>query len=203
MAKADIKDNKDNVRQNWGRKHPSLVELDLLTLQKESYQWFEEVGIKQVLDEISPIDDFTGKNWTLILKDYKIGKPTNTPDLCLSKGLILVDTKYEFGLHNGKLTLIDEIHTPDSSRFWIAKTYQSRVKKGLEPENFDKEFLRLWYVKRGYRGDGPPPAMAKELIVATAQRYIGVYEKLTGKKFKAFEYPIEERIKKNLKKYFS
>jgi len=121
--------------------------------------------------------------------------------LCLSKGLILVDTKYEFGIYNGKLTLIDEIHTPDSSRFWIAKTYQERFKKGLEPENFDKEFLRLWYVKRGYCGDGSPPPMAKELIVAVAQRYIGVYEKLTGKKFKAFEYPIEERIKKNLKEY--
>lgn len=122
---------------------------------------------------------------------------------CKKKGLILVDTKYEFGLYKGKLTLIDEIHTQDSSRFWIAKTYQERFKKGLEPENFDKEFLRLWYVKRGYRGDGPPPKMADELIVATAQRYIGVYEKLTGKKFKAFEYPIEERIKKNLRKYIS
>lgn len=121
--------------------------------------------------------------------------------LCLSKGLILVDTKYEFGLHNDKLTLIDEIHTPDSSRFWIAKTYKSRFEKGLEPENFDKEFLRLWYVKRGYRGDGPPPPMAKELVVAVAQRYIGVYEKLTGGKFKSFEYPIEERIKKNLSSY--
>lgn len=121
--------------------------------------------------------------------------------LCLSKGLILVDTKYEFGLHNGKLTLIDEIHTPDSSRFWIAKTYKSRFEKGLEPENFDKEFLRLWYVKRGYKGDGHPPKMTNELIVATAQRYIGVYEKLTHKKFKAFKYPIEERIKKNLKGY--
>src|SRR3989339_667977 len=122
--------------------------------------------------------------------------------LCLSKGLILVDTKYEFGLHNGKLTLIDEIHTPDSSRFWIAKTYKELFNKGFEPENFDKEFLRLWYVKRGYRGDGPPPPMAKELIVAVVQRYIGVYEILTGPKFKAFQYPIEERIKKNLKKYF-
>ena len=122
--------------------------------------------------------------------------------LCFSKGLILVDTKYEFGLHNGKLTLIDEIHTPDSSRFWIAKTYKTLFNKGSEPENFDKEFLRLWYVKRGYRGDGPPPKMASELIVATAQRYIAVYEKLTGKNFKAFEYPIEERIKKNLKNYF-
>jgi phosphoribosylaminoimidazole-succinocarboxamide synthase len=120
--------------------------------------------------------------------------------LCKSKDLILVDTKYEFGLYDGKLTLIDEIHTPDSSRFWIADSYPSCFKKGLEPENFDKEFLRLWYAKRGYKGDGKPPAMTKELIVALAKRYIAIYEKLTGKKFKHFEYPIEKRIIKNLSK---
>lgn len=119
------------------------------------------------------------------------------------KGLILVDTKYEFGLHKGKLTLIDEIHTPDSSRFWIAKTYKARLAKGLEPENFDKEFLRLWYAKRGYRGDGPPPKMSNKLIVDMAQRYIGVYEKLTGKKFIPFKYPIEKRIIMKLNKYAS
>lgn len=118
--------------------------------------------------------------------------------LCKRHGLILVDTKYEFGLYKGKLTLIDEIHTPDSSRFWISDTYKSRFKRGLEPENFDKEFLRLWYVNRGYRGDGPPPKMTSELIVAVSKRYIGVYEKLTGKKFKAFKYPIEKRVQKNL-----
>ncbi len=118
--------------------------------------------------------------------------------LCQRRGLILVDTKYEFGLYKGKLTLIDEIHTPDSSRFWVAKTYQEKFRKGLEPENFDKEFLRLWYVKRGYRGDGPPPKMAKELMVALAKRYIAVYEKLTGRQFQSFTYPIEERIIKNL-----
>lgn len=114
--------------------------------------------------------------------------------LCNKRGLILVDTKYEFGLHKGQLMLIDEIHTPDSSRFWIAKSYLERLKKGLEPENYDKEFLRLWYAKRGYRGEGKPPEMPKELIVALAQRYIGVYEKITGKKFCAYQYPIEKTI---------
>lgn len=114
--------------------------------------------------------------------------------LCKKRGLILVDTKYEFGLYKGKLTLIDEIHTPDSSRFWIEKTYKKRFEKGLEPENFDKEFLRLWYAKRGYKGDGTPPEMAHELIVDLAKRYISVYEKITNKKFKAYQYPIEERI---------
>lgn len=114
--------------------------------------------------------------------------------LCKRRGLILVDTKYEFGLYNGKLTLIDEIHTPDSSRFWIAKTYKERFKKGLEPENFDKEFLRLWYAKHGYRGDGKPPVISKQLIVGLAKRYISVYEKITGKIFKAYRYPLEEGI---------
>lgn len=145
--------------------------------------------------------------------------------LCQKRGLILVDTKYEFGLYNGKLTLIDEIHTPDSSRFWTKESYERLFGKDEngeapnrrssdartqtseggksgsgEPENFDKEFLRLWYVERGYRGDGPPPPMSKELIVALAQRYITVFEKLTGRKFQAFEYPIEDRIIDNLKK---
>lgn len=118
--------------------------------------------------------------------------------LCKKRGLILVDTKYEFGLYNGKLMLIDEIHTPDSSRFWIADTYEKRFKKGLEPENFDKEFLRLRYAKMGYRGDGLPPEMPRDLIAALAKRYIAVYEKLTEKKFKGYKYPINERLKKNI-----
>lgn len=121
--------------------------------------------------------------------------------LCKKRGLILVDTKYEFGLYKGKLTLIDEIHTPDSSRFWIGRTYLSRFKKGLEPENFDKEFLRLWYAKRGYKGDGKPPEMAKQLIVDLAKRYISVYEKITGKKFKGYKYPIEKRIQDVIEEY--
>ena len=114
--------------------------------------------------------------------------------ICKKRGLILVDTKYEFGLYKGKVTLIDEIHTPDSSRFWVEKTYKKRFEKGLEPENFDKEFLRLWYANRGYKGDGKPPAMSKQLIVDLAKRYVSVYEKITGKKFIAYRYPIEERI---------
>ncbi|MBI4035874.1 phosphoribosylaminoimidazolesuccinocarboxamide synthase [Candidatus Daviesbacteria bacterium] len=120
--------------------------------------------------------------------------------ICNKAGIILVDTKYEFGLLNGKLILIDELHTPDGSRFWIKKTYQDRFKKGQEPENFDKEFLRLWYAEKGYKGNGEPPKMSKDLIVSLSQRYISIYEKLTGKKFKVFEYPIEERIKNNLRR---
>lgn len=120
--------------------------------------------------------------------------------LCEKRGLILVDTKYEFGLYNGELTLIDEVHTPDSSRFWVKDTYKSRLEKGEEPESFDKEILRLWYAKKGYKGDGKPPAMTDEIIVAMSQRYIGVYEKITGKKFVPYKYPIEQRVKGNILK---
>ncbi len=123
--------------------------------------------------------------------------------LCAEKGLILVDTKYEFGLSDGKLTLIDEIHTPDSSRFWVKDTYESRFEKGEEPENYDKEFLRLWYTNKGYKGTGTPPEMSDELIVAVSKRYIDVYEKITGEKFQVYNYPIEDRIKKNIKKFIN
>jgi phosphoribosylaminoimidazole-succinocarboxamide synthase len=122
---------------------------------------------------------------------------------CKKRGLILVDTKYEFGLYKGKLMLMDEIHTPDSSRFWVSESYQARIKKGLEPENFDKEFLRLWYAKRGYRGDGKPPVMTKGLILSVAKRYIAVYEKTTRMKFAGFSYPIEDRIAKAITAYLS
>ena len=104
--------------------------------------------------------------------------------ICAKAGIILVDTKYEFGLDKkGRLMLIDEIHTPDSSRFWIKKTYKERFRKGLEPQNFDKEFLRLWYAKRGYTGSGLPPKMPSTLAKAVSNRYIQICKKITGKKF--------------------
>ena len=104
--------------------------------------------------------------------------------ICKRARIILVDTKYEFGLDkNNRLILIDEIHTPDSSRFWIEKTYKERFEKGLEPENFDKEFLRIWFKKRGYAGDGKPPKMPKSFIYKVTKRYISIYEMITGEKF--------------------
>lgn len=110
-------------------------------------------------------------------------------------GLILVDTKYEFGLSEaGELMLIDEVHTPDSSRFWRADSYEERFAAGEEPENFDKEFIRLWYAERGYRGDGKPPAWDADLAVRASRRYIQVYEMLTGLAFAPAPYPAEPRV---------
>lgn len=110
--------------------------------------------------------------------------------LCEGRGIILVDTKYEFGIHKGKVILVDEIHTPDSSRFWIKKTYKERFKKNLEPENFDKEFLRLWFKNKGYTGEGKPPKMPKSFINKVSKRYVDIFEKITGKKF----VPATEKI---------
>ena len=115
-------------------------------------------------------------------------------------GLILVDTKYEFGIaSDGTVMLIDEVHTPDSSRYWKADTYEAKFNAGNEPENFDKEFVRIAYAEKGYRGDGEIPSMPDELWVAASERYITIYEMLTSKTFVAGEYPIEERLNKNLK----
>ncbi|MEW5830315.1 MAG: phosphoribosylaminoimidazolesuccinocarboxamide synthase [Chloroflexota bacterium] len=123
-------------------------------------------------------------------------------------GLILVDTKYEFGrAPDGRVMLIDEVHTPDSSRFWKADTYESRFAAGQEPENFDKEFIRLAYAEgrgdpagRPYRGDGEPPKMPETLWAAASERYITIYEMLTGEAFAPGAYPVEPRLVENLRK---
>jgi phosphoribosylaminoimidazole-succinocarboxamide synthase len=122
--------------------------------------------------------------------------------ICDKGGFILADTKYEFGLdRNGKLILIDEIHTPDSSRLWVKATYKERFKKSEEVENYDKEIMRIWFAKQGYIGKGKPPQMSQELIAEIATRYIEVYEKITGEKFEIdLATPPKERILESLSK---
>lgn len=122
-------------------------------------------------------------------------------ELARKAGLILVDTKYEFGrTTDGRILLIDEVHTPDSSRFWKADTYAAQLAAGKEPENFDKEFVRIAYAEKGYRGDGEIPAMPAELWASASQRYITIYEMLTGLAFVPGAYPVEARLVENLKK---
>lgn len=116
-------------------------------------------------------------------------------------GMILVDTKYEMGLLNGRLILIDEVHTPDSSRYWVKKTYRERFGKGLEPESYDKEPLRIWFKEHGYKGEGKPPKMPPEFIAKMSMLYMGIYEKITGKKFTPdMSKDVDKRILNNLKK---
>ncbi|MBN1537408.1 MAG: phosphoribosylaminoimidazolesuccinocarboxamide synthase [Anaerolineales bacterium] len=122
-------------------------------------------------------------------------------NLANQAGLILVDTKYEFGMTaDGRILLIDEVHTPDSSRFWKADSYLERFDGGEEPENFDKEFIRLAYVRLGYQGEGEPPLIPDDLWIAASQRYMTIYERLTGKPFIPGDYPVAPRLTENLKK---
>lgn len=120
------------------------------------------------------------------------------------QGVILVDTKYEFGRNSkGEIVLIDEIHTPDSSRFWIAETYEQKIANGEEPDNINKEYLRLWLANQGYMGDGEMPEITDEVRIETAKKYIEAYELITGQEFKPEVGDSHARIESNLKKFFN
>ena len=116
------------------------------------------------------------------------------------RGLLLVDTKYEFGRdRNGQIVVADEIHTPDSSRFWIADTYPARWAANAEPENIDKEFFRLWFVKNGDPyGASPLPPAPEELVLELASRYIQLFEKITGETFTPVPGDPIRRMRTNL-----
>ena len=117
----------------------------------------------------------------------------------LERGLILVDTKYEIGRKpDGTLCFIDEIHTPDSSRYWYADDYQARFDKGEEPRGLDKEYVRRTLAEQGYKGDGPPPKLTDEVRVEAARRYIQVCELVTGRPFVPNAEEPLGRIKRNL-----
>jgi phosphoribosylaminoimidazole-succinocarboxamide synthase len=119
---------------------------------------------------------------------------------CADRGLILVDTKYEFGrTPDGRIVVIDEIHTPDSSRFWFAESYQKQMSKGEDPISFDKEYLRRWLIQQGFKGDGPIPAIPDDIRIEAARRYIESCDAVTGVPFEPNLEPPLQRIKKNLK----
>ena len=125
---------------------------------------------------------------------FRIGQ-----DFARSRGLILVDTKYELGLGpDGKIVVIDEIHTPDSSRYWYADRYEQAMSAGESPPALDKEFVRLWLGEQGYKGDGTPPALSTEVRCEAARRYIETFEQVTGQPFEANTEPPNERIHRNL-----
>jgi phosphoribosylaminoimidazole-succinocarboxamide synthase len=120
-------------------------------------------------------------------------------DVARRAGLLLADTKYEFGLaSDGSVMLIDEMHTPDSSRFWELSTYEERMERGDEPESLDKEPVRLALNAAGYDGHGEPPAMSDVTVFETTKRYIAAFTRLTGRSFVPGTYPVQQRLEKNL-----
>lgn len=126
--------------------------------------------------------------------------------MAAEKGLILVDTKYEFGKKDGKIYLIDEIHTPDSSRYFYADGYEERQAKGERQKQLSKEFVREWLIAHGFQGlEGQTlPHMPEDFVQSVTDRYIELFEKITGKEFiKADNSNIEERIKSNVENFLS
>jgi phosphoribosylaminoimidazole-succinocarboxamide synthase len=120
------------------------------------------------------------------------------------RGLILVDTKYEMGLdERGGLVVIDEIHTPDSSRYWYRDTYPRAISEGRDPEALDKEYVRRWLVERGWRGEGPHPAIPDDVRCEASRRYIEAYERVTGRQFEPSTEDPTERIRRNLSTFFA
>lgn len=117
-------------------------------------------------------------------------------------GIILCDTKYEFGLDpDGRLLLIDEIHTPDSSRFWDLETFEDRHGNGLEPVSLDKEIIRRALAEMGYTGEGEVPPLEEKIWLETSRGYVDVYERLTNERFQAGERPVAERLSRNIERF--
>lgn len=123
-------------------------------------------------------------------------------EIALKQGLILVDTKYEMGYDEaGTLTIADEVHTPDSSRYWVAASYDERMAKGQEPESLDKEFFRLWLREQGFDYGKPKPEITDDVRVMLSSKYISLYERMTGKTFEIPNDPdVRGRIEKNIER---
>ncbi|MFW6221835.1 MAG: phosphoribosylaminoimidazolesuccinocarboxamide synthase [Fibrobacterota bacterium] len=172
-------------------------EKPILTPTTKSQKHDESISaeniVKQGLIDQKTWDKLSDIVFALFEKGQKIAR---------EHGLILVDTKYELGTdENGEIILIDEIHTPDSSRYWLADSYEERFATGKEPENIDKEFLRLWFRENcDPYNDSELPAAPEELIVELSSRYIRLFEMITGKDFQppAADTPIKQRLQQNL-----
>ena len=143
----------------------------------------------------------------LVLEDYTRKLFQRGTEIAAKRGLILVDTKYEFGkTKEGKIVLIDEIHTPDSSRYFYSEGYEERQEKGEQQKQLSKEFVRQWLIKNGFQGlEGQSvPEMSDEYINMVSERYIELYENITGATFlKADVSEIDQRINKNVLEYLS
>lgn len=160
----------------------------------------EDISREEILKrEIVSEEDYK------VLEDYTQKLFQRGTEIAAKRGLILVDTKYEFGkTKDGKIVLIDEIHTPDSSRYFYADGYESRQKKGKKQKQLSKEFVRQWLIENGFQGlEGQVlPEMSDAYIETVSERYIELYEKITGEEFvKGDTSNIEKRIVENVKTY--
>ena len=161
----------------------------------------EDISREQIISQgIVTEDDYS------LLEKYTYALFERGTELAAEKGLILVDTKYEFGKKNGKIYLIDEIHTPDSSRYFYSDGYAQRQKDGTAQKQLSKEFVRQWLIEHDFQGlDGQKmPDMPSEFVETVSERYIELYEKIIGERFvKADVTDVEARINSNVNKWIS
>ncbi len=145
----------------------------------------------------------TEKQWAEI-EDRAFALFRRGQEIAAKRGLILVDTKYEMGFDEaGTLTIGDEVHTPDSSRYWVAATYEERHARGEEPESLDKEFFRLWLRGQGFDYGKPKPAITDDVRLMLAEKYLSLYERMTGNAFALpSDVDVPARIERNLRSYF-
>lgn len=143
-----------------------------------------------------------------LLEKYTLALFERGTEIAAQRGLILVDTKYEFGKHDGQIYLMDEIHTPDSSRYFYAEGYEDRLAKGEPQKQLSKEFVREWLLKNGFQvhgsNDQPIPEMTTQVVKSISDRYIELYEHITGLQFvPAPTYDVLGRIEKNVDEYLA
>lgn len=194
-----VRDYCGNIIPEGLRKNQKLAK-PLITPTTKDVAHDRPIGPKEIIAEGWMSQADWEKASAAAFKLFEFGMKT-----AAKHGLILVDTKYELGKDaDGNIILIDEIHTPDSSRYWIAGSYEERLANNLEPENIDKEFLRLWFKDHcDPYNDKELPKAPEELIVKLSERYIQLFEMITGKRFHFPEksLPVEERIMKNIAGY--
>ncbi|MFL5130405.1 MAG: phosphoribosylaminoimidazolesuccinocarboxamide synthase [Microvirga sp.] len=144
------------------------------------------------------------EQWRTV-SDYALALFAKGREMARERGLILVDTKYEFGIdESGKIMIADEIHTPDSSRYWFLESYQQRFEAGARPESFDKDFVRTWVVARCDPYKDAIPDIPPDVVLETSRVYIDAYERITGQAFALPDptVPVLERVRRNLETYF-
>ncbi len=183
------------------KKNEKLTEIVLTPSTKEASGHDIYISREKIIRENIVEKDIYEKMEQASLKLFKYGQAH-----CSKNGLIMVDTKYEFGLKDGELMVIDEIHTQDSSRFWIADSYEEAFNKGEEPEILDKEIFRGWLMETypdvfpNIKPDQPIPPIKDDIKIELAKRYMKSFNKITGLPFKATPMNVKKRIEANLKK---
>ena len=187
----------DGMRENQRFAEP------IITPTTKADQGFHDEDISK--EEILKQGLVSAEDYALLEK-YTMQLFLRGTEMALERGLILVDTKYEFGKKNGQIYLIDEIHTPDSSRYFYASEFQARFEKGEQQKQLSKEFVREWLMENGFQGkEGQQvPEMTDEIVASISERYIELIENISGEKFiKAPTENILERIEKNVSKYLA